>query len=219
MAEDSEALIGFDPTPVYEIIERVKKANDYDAKDLNGKLALKAGVEVEVLSAVMQCVQRVFAELPAYDPAFQGQQIREVLEALFPDSADIMQLRWLPYLLSPKTVYEFPVIVESGKYVLLRETAHRLLNTEDDKLSEEERAHLTDICDGRMPPGVYSSHHSAWLLCDPLHDNTPLNRASVDSFLEEQELPKGSRPKDAEQLKREIAEKHALKEQKRGSEQ
>lgn len=196
--------IEFDASLIAKMIEQTKATNNYESKGIEQKLQLRAAVELEFADKLMQIVGRCFPDLPAYDPMFQGQQIQAILERLYPDCVDSMQLRWLPYLLSPETYPYFPPFIESAKYIRLRETAYRLLNEPNSTMKPEERAHLAEISEGRMPPGVFSSHHSAWLICDALKENEPINADPVANFLAEQKLPSGTKPKSAEQVRAEL---------------
>ena len=201
MSEEVE----FDGRVIANMIETVKKNNSYDSKTVAEKMQIRAAVELEFADKLMTIVRSRFADLPDYDPMFQGQQIQAILERLYPDCASLMQLRWIPFLLSPETTDLFPPFIESPKYVQLRQTAYRLLNEADQKqLTEEERQHLTNICDGRMPPGIFSTHHSAYLICDLWHNDAPLNLQAVAAFRKEQTLPPGSKPKTAEEIKAEL---------------
>jgi hypothetical protein len=191
----SEEVV-FEGNYVVKVVESMKVSNEYDKKTLADKMAFKADVVLEFADKVVESVRRAFPDLPEFDPMFMGQHIRMTMDRLFPDHVEEMQFRWVPYLLSLETADQFPVCVESSRYVRLREAAHRNINLPGfQELPEDAKTHITNISDGRMPPGVLGTHHSSWLLCDPLNANEPINGGAVHRFLEEQKLPSGTRPK------------------------
>lgn len=199
--------VAFDGDFIVSMIETVKSENDYDKKTLEGKMAFKADVILEFTEKIVDLIRRAFLDVPEFDPMFMGQHIRLTMERLFPNYMEDMQFRWVPHLLSMKTAPEFPVCLESSRYVPLRREAHRLTQEPGFKeLAEEERQYLINVNDGRMPPGVFGSHHSAWLICDPLKANEPLNQGAVNRFLEEQKLPSGSAPKTEAEIIEELSE-------------
>jgi hypothetical protein len=197
--------IVFEGDQIVRVVECMKATNGYEKKTLAEKMAFKADVTVEFLDKVMESIHRAFPDLPAYDPMFMGQHMQRVMERLFPEHVEEMQFRWIPYLLSSETAPLFPVCIESSRYVRLRAAAHRNINLPGfAELPEDEKAHITAISDGRMPPGVLGTHHSAWLLCDPLKSNEPLNSGAVHRFLEEQKQPSGTRPKTEAEINAEL---------------
>jgi hypothetical protein len=187
---------------IVKMIDTLKETNDYEKKTLEEKMAFKADVLLEFTEKIVDIVRASFPGLPGFDPMFMGQHIRATMERLFPDHKEEMQFRWIPYLLDVETAHLFPVCLESSRYVPLRHQAHRWMNEPAFKeLEEKAQQHITNISDGRMPPGVIGTHHSAWLICDPLKDNEPLNAGAVKRFLEEQKLPSGTPPKTEEEIK------------------
>jgi hypothetical protein len=201
MGGDAEG-VPFDGDIIMKMIETVKTTNDYEKKTLEEKMAFKADMLLEFTDKIVELVRMCFRDLPEFDPMFMGQHIRLTMERLFPDHKEDMQFRWIPYLLTRITADLFPVCIESSRYVPLRQAAFRLINEPGfEELPEIDRTHTLNINDGRMPPGVLGTHHSAWLLCDPLKGNEPLNGQAVSRFLEEQRLPSGTRPKNEEEIR------------------
>jgi hypothetical protein len=196
----------FEGGMIVKMIECVKTENEYDKKTLQDKMAFKADVILEFTDKIVEIVRQSFTDVPAFDPMFMGQHIRRTMERLFPDHMQEMQFRWVPYLLSSETAAEFPACLESDRYVALRQAAFRMMNEPSFKeLPEEEKAYLTGISDGRMPMGVLGTHHCAWLICDPLRGNQPINSGAVHRFLEEQKLPSGTPPRTEAEIVASIA--------------
>jgi hypothetical protein len=196
-----EEGVPFEGDMIVRTIEMMKTTNEYEKKTIEEKMAFKADIILEFVDKVVDIIRQRFQDIPEFDPMFLGQHIQEIIKRLFPDHVDEMQFRWVPYLLSRQTAHLFPVCLESAKYVPLRQAAHRrLADPVFKELAEDDQAYITDINDGRMPPGVFGTHHAAWLISDPLKGNEPLNEGAVKRFLEEQKLPSGTRPKNEEEI-------------------
>ena len=92
--EKKEQSVEFDADIIIAIVDNLKKVNRYDQKDVAAKLHFKAAMEIQIIESVMRVIRYSFSDLPDYDPMYQGQHIKLMMERLFPDVCEEMQFRW-----------------------------------------------------------------------------------------------------------------------------
>lgn len=138
-------------------------------------------IKLDLLTEVWNQLNQLAVDDVDNSPDDDGNRIASVIQRLFPNGANHIELRWLPDLLNPDTVHRFSVAVNQDHYDSLRFTAFH--SKDDEELSEAHRQHLTKIANGHMPFGVFSDEHSRWRISDCNEPDVVCNQYAVDQYM------------------------------------
>lgn len=186
MEEQKPLAINIDP--FVESIQRFKEAKKYDEMSFSEKMSFKATLQLELTYLVNHAIGASLPETPEYEPMSLGQLSIDMIHNVFPETVELMNFNWIPWILSPESVHGFDIRLSNKQYEYLREFAKRTLESEE-PISDANREHLERIANGVMPENVLSPDHSRWEIRDAL-TNEIKNRTAVQKFKEEQSIKK-----------------------------
>lgn len=181
MTEQTPVVINIDS--FVESVQRFKESKNYNDLSLSDKMSLKAALQLDLAYLVNHAVNAIFEDTPEYDPMSLGQLSIDMIHKIFPQTVELMNFNWIPWILSPETVRDFDIRLSDKQYEIIREFARSTLNS-DQPISDEKKEHLERIAKGIMPENVISPLHSRWEIRDAMTGEVR-NPIAVKGFKDE----------------------------------
>jgi hypothetical protein len=133
------------------IAQALKQDTDYDNATPDDKIRLHFYAKMCTCVALFEAIDQ---EMPLSDvslPAL-GTVLVKFYTALTPNLSNVMRFQWLPHLLFPSTLGNFPTSLSKLEHTSLVQMAEKLRATNE--LSPEQHDYMDKFIAGEMPPGL-----------------------------------------------------------------